>query len=397
MMAALAASLGWPVLHNQAVARQPPRKNAGGPMRVYHDIMASVLTEHQIVGGSLAIARDDRLVLARGYGLADADTRRPVTRGTLFCIASVSKAVTAAAILRLVDMGKLRLNARLVRVLDDIHPPGGGFADPDFGEITVHHILYHASGIPDRVKIPGKKRRRPGDEDADEDDTETTDRPAAMLRAAMSGPLDFPPGSDHHYSNSAFMIVQLVVERASGQSFVPFVTNEVLRPMGITHALMEKLEPVPDETARYVIGPKGRHAAVRGSVNWLFTPTDMVRFLTSVAGTRGQPFLSPRMYQAMVAVPRPPVLPGPGGKHVGLGWDAVVNTPRGAGFSKNGGKAGVSAWAEHRPDGVSWAFMLNTNGDNKFGGRNPANEIIRLVNQGLDRQSEWPAVNLFET
>ncbi len=108
----------------------------------------------------------------------------------------------------------------------------------------------------------------------------------------------------------------------------------------------------------------------------------MVRFLSAVSGTRGEPFLSPRIYRAMVAPPPPPLETRPGAKHVGLGWDAVRNLPNGDQFSKNGAKPGVSAWLEHFPNGVDWAFMINTTNGNKDE-PNPAAEIIRRVGQAI--------------
>ena len=128
-------------------------------MHAYDEIMEKVLSEHGIVGGTLAIAKDGRLVLARGYGLADADARRPVTPETLFCIASVTKSITAVAALKLVDQGRIQLDARLVDVLADIRPPGGRFADPNFERITLRQVLYHGSGIPNRVHV-GRKGTR---------------------------------------------------------------------------------------------------------------------------------------------------------------------------------------------------------------------------------------------
>lgn len=358
-------------------------------LAVFDEIVAGILEEHAVAGGSMAIAKEGRLVLARGYGLADIKTRRPVTTETLFCIASVTKAISAVAALHLVDQRRLKLEARLVDVLADLNPPRGRFGDPRFRQITVHHLLYHASGIPDRVKSAGDE---PGGEVEDDGGSEDA---VAKYKAAAAGRLDFAPGTEHHYSNSGYMVLRLVIEQAAGESYVPYVRERVLRPMGIRRIVMETADPVADETGRYVRGPKGIRPAVRLVHNWLATPTDLVRFLTAVSGTRGTSFLSPRMYRQMVAPPPPPIEMKPGGKHVGLGWDSVRNTPQGDRFSKNGGKAGVSAWAEHFPDGVDWAFMINTTRTNKEE-PNPAREIIRRVGQAIEARRQWSAGDLFQ-
>lgn len=297
------------------------------------------------------------------------------------------------------------LNARLVDVLDDIRPPDGRLGDPNFREITVRHVLQHSSGIPNRIRVKGNPRRRPEEQEEGEDEDDSADgdsneRGIELLRTAMAGQLDFAPGSRRSYSNSAFVIARLVIERASGKAYEPFVIDHILRPMGIMRAIMEKAEAAAEETCRYVLGVEGRRPAVRNVANWLFTSSDMVRFLTAVAGTRGQPFLKRPTFRAMVAPPSPPIKPGRGGSHVGLGWDGVVNTPQGPGFSKNGGKPGVSGWAQHRPDGVSWAFMINTN---RLGAKQANNEkhpnaarvIRQRVNHELDGQKSWPDVDMF--
>jgi CubicO group peptidase (beta-lactamase class C family) len=374
-------------------ARQQPKtaKKKGAGRRpglaVFDEIMEGVLDERNVAGGSLAIAKDGRLVLARGYGLADIKTRRPVTPETLFCIASVTKAISAVATLRLVDDRKLHLNAPLVDVLADLST-NRRFGDPRFRNITVHHLLYHASGIPDRVKTNG-------DEPGGEVDEDGGSREAiAMYHAAAAGRLDFAPGSEHRYSNSGYLILRLAIERGAGQSYDSFVQEKVFKPMAISRIVMETAQPVPEETSRYIRGPRGLRPAGRNPVNWLATPTDMVRFLSAVSGTRGEPFLSPRIYRAMVAPPPPPLETRPGAKHVGLGWDAVRNLPSGDQFSKNGGKPGVGAWLEHFPNGVDWAFMINTTSGNKDE-PNPAAEIIRRVGKAIEDHGAWPAIDLF--
>ena len=329
-------------------ARQQPKtaKKKGAGRRpglaVFDDIMEGVLGERNVAGGSLAIAREGRLVLARGYGLADIKTRRPVTPETLFCIASVTKAVSAVATLRLVDERKLHLNARLVDVLADL-TTNRRFGDPRFRNITVRHLLYHASGIPDRVKTNG-------DEPGGEVDEGGGSREAvAMYHAAAAGQLDFAPGTDHRYSNSGYLILRLAIERGAGQSYDSFIREKVFKPMGISRIVMETAQPIPEETSRYVRGPRGLRPAGRNPVNWMATPTDMVRFLSAVSGTRGEPFLSPKMYRQMVTPPPPPLETRPGAKHVGLGWDAVQNLPKGDRFSKNGGKPGVAHGSSTSP------------------------------------------------
>jgi CubicO group peptidase (beta-lactamase class C family) len=388
----VASTITGRLAHGQDPGR-PQRKQGRGVLPRFDEIVEEILQEHRIAGASLGIAKDGRLVLARGYGLADVDARKPVTPETLFSTASVSKPITAVAILKLVDEGKLRLEARLVDLFADLKPLDGPRpADPRFREVTVHQMLYHGSGI---VRDIAKPRH---DSKARDDDDEASEDIITVYRTALSRPLQFAPGSDHRYSNAAFVILQLVVERASGQPYEAFVRQHILRPMGITRMVMETDAYIPEETRRYLLGPKGlRPVLGHKASNWLTTPTDMMRFLTSVDGSRGRPILSPRLRTLMLAVPPAPIKPNAQGRHVGLGWDAVQRTPEGFRYSKNGGKAGVRAWLEHLPGGIDWAFQFNTGEQANPDSKNPAalTEAARRISETAESLKRWPDINLF--
>jgi CubicO group peptidase (beta-lactamase class C family) len=379
--------------HGQDPGR-PQRKQGRGVLARFDEIVEEILQEHRIAGASLAIAKDGRLVLARGYGLADVDARKPVTPETLFSTASVSKPITAVAILKLVDEGKLRLDAHLVDIFADLQPlEGKRPADPRFREISVHQMLYHGSGI---ARDIAKPRHEP--KAKDDDDDEASEDTITVYRTAMSRPLQFAPGSDHRYSNAAFVILQLVIERASGQPYETFVRQQILRPSGITRMVMETNASIPEETRRYILGTKGLQPVLgHKASNWLATPTDLMRFLTAVDGSRGRPILSPKVRTLMLSVPPAPIKPNPQGRHVGLGWDAVQRTPEGFRYSKNGGKAGVRAWLEHLPGGIAWAFQFNTGEQANPDGKNPAalTEAARRINEAAESLKRWPEMDLF--
>ncbi len=314
-----------------------------------------------------------------------------MTPETLFSPASVTKSVSAVAALKLVDQGKLDLESRLVDVLADLSPPRGQrIADPRFRHIRVHHLLFHGSGLAHNTVRPAGKTARDDDEDGDDD-------VIAVYRAAMTTPLDFAPGSEHRYSNLGFLIVRLVIERTAGQAYEPFVRERILRPMGITRMVLETAEPIALETTRYVVGPNGRRPAPHVPHNWLATPTDMVKFLTALTGSRGPRVLSERTTALMLAAPPPPITPGRDGRHVGLGWDSVRAVDSDHQFSKNGGKVGVSAWLEHLPRNIDWAFMLNTSLRPSADAKRPAapREIIRRIDEAAEGTRRWPRLDLF--
>jgi N-acyl-D-amino-acid deacylase len=365
---------------------QPPDGNFLGERRV-NAIMREILAQYRMAGASLAIAKVGQLLMARGYGLADVASGERATADTLFCTASVSKPFTAVAILKLVDQGRLALDTRLMDVLSDLQPlPGYGVVDPRFGTITVHKLLYHSGGW-DRGGPPNAEAivRRAG--------IRAPMSAELAYRVALSQPLAYTPGTEARYSNFGFVMLRLVVERAGGQRFEPFVKQNILAPMGITQMRLEPAEPryAPGEAHRYAPGGRrelpGGHGHEMGAdgANWIASAGDLVRFLVAVDGTAGSTFLSPAINAQMLAVPPPPLPPRKNGSHFGLGWDTVSQEGTTWDFSKNGGKPGVMTWLEHRPNGVDWALMFNTGFDKSSGRENPVTLARERIGEVLDR------------
>jgi N-acyl-D-amino-acid deacylase len=328
-------------------------------------LMHRFIEEHHIVGASMAIAYQGRIVSDRGYGFADVATRQPVEPKTLFSLASVTKSITGIGVLKLVEQGKLDLDARVVHVLRDLHPPRGErIADPRFREITVHQLLFHGGGL--QHDLPGG-----GDDEHAEE---------RGYRQLMEKPLLFAPGTEHRYSNAGFIVLRLVIERASGQKYEPFIRQHILQPMGLTGMHLEPDRGYgPDETHRYT--PGGQHPAHRNTGNWLASSGELVRFAASVAGSGGQTFLRPKTTALMLEYPpslRSAGRQKRGGSHVGLGWDSVEQFPDDRyRFSKNGGKPGVQAWLEHLETGIDWALFFNTGAPKE--GPNPLGEARKMM------------------
>lgn len=157
---------------------------------------------------AVLVARDGEVVLQRGYGEAKPDVA--ASADTLFDVASVSKQFTAAAVLRLVEMGKLGLDDRLAE-----HWPA---VPPDKAEIRIRHLLDHRSGLPIEVELTDAER-------ADRD---------AMLKAVLRAPLQFEPGHGFAYSNAGYNVLAALVELASGQSFERFCRRQIFEPAGMT-------------------------------------------------------------------------------------------------------------------------------------------------------------------
>ncbi len=172
-------------------------------------------------GMSVIVIRDGKVLFKRAYGLADVEAGTPNTTGTTFRLASISKQFTAMAILMLMERGRLRLDSHLSDFFPDF---------PEYGrEITIRHLLTHTAGLPDYVAlIPGGQKEQLNDQDA-----------LHLLEQQKSG--SFPPGTRFEYSNSGYVLLGLIVARASGEPFARFLQKNIFQPLQMSHtAVLER-------------------------------------------------------------------------------------------------------------------------------------------------------------
>jgi CubicO group peptidase (beta-lactamase class C family) len=161
-------------------------------------------------GASVLVFRDGEAVFRKGYGMADLEAGVAATPGTNYRLASVTKQFTAAAILRLVETGRLSLAER-VRA----HFPS---LPVELDAVTVEHLLTHSSGMIDYEDV-----MPPGDDQVHDGDV------LRMLEGQRS--TYFPPGSSYRYSNSGYALLALLVEKVSGKTFADFLEGEIFGPL----------------------------------------------------------------------------------------------------------------------------------------------------------------------
>ncbi|MCA9577263.1 MAG: beta-lactamase family protein [Sandaracinaceae bacterium] len=178
-------------------------------------------------GIALVVVDDGDVVLRTSHGEVNQAEHLPATPSTPFYLASVSKPFTAMAVLLLVERGRLQLED----TLDRWFPEAGVL----WGEVTVHHLLTHQSGIEDYFAIT--RGGTSGMTNAD------------VLHLVAERPLLFTPGSRHQYSNSGYALAATLVERASGEDFATFLTDEIFTPLGMTHSYVQTPTREPDAFA----------------------------------------------------------------------------------------------------------------------------------------------------
>jgi N-acyl-D-amino-acid deacylase len=378
-----------------------PMKGPSGPgLERINQRVRRHMSEMSIPGVSLAIARAGSLVLARGYGWANVAAQEQVEPRTLFGLASVSKSLTAATVLKLVEAGKLNLDARAFAVLDRLQPIPGDEVDSRIRTITIRQLLQHAGGW-DR-RLSGDANSFP-QRVADRMSVKPPISPEQLARFMLGLKLDFDPGTSSRYSNIGYIVLGLVIERVTGQPYEQAVRAVTLQPLGLGAMRLDLPRGkgyLPGEAHRY--SPRGKEDRQGGhllitmaSGGWLATATDLVRFLIALDGTRGSRFLGPAMLRAMTAPPAPPLRPRPDGSFFGLGWDQVRRTPEGPFYCKGGGLFGMHAHIEHTEGGIDWALLWNGGRRDQTIEEGTADPFVKIIRQGLAEIELWPETDFF--
>jgi D-alanyl-D-alanine carboxypeptidase len=174
-------------------------------------IMSSIYT-YDRPGAAIAILQDGKVVFKKGYGIADLDTKKPVTSSTNFNICSMTKQFTAYGILKLASEKKLSLDDKIDKYFPD-------FNENVAGKVTIRQLLTHSSGIVDHYGYVDKTLFK---EFWDKD----------VLNAIKSvDSVYFPVGSRYRYSNTAFCLLSLIIEHVSGYSFPEFFQKYIFKPL----------------------------------------------------------------------------------------------------------------------------------------------------------------------
>lgn len=189
------------------------------PPEILIDKYLTAKTQLGRFSGAVLVAKDDKILLRKSYGFANVEKKIPFRPDTVFHAASVTKMFTAMAMLRLRDAGKLNLSDPVCKFLESC---------PDaWKPVTIEQVLHHRSGIPDYEE--------PLDlgSPAYFEFMSKTDIPSRVIAGAAAKPLDFDPGSKFRYSNTGYIILARIVEKASGRPYAEYLETEILRPAGM--------------------------------------------------------------------------------------------------------------------------------------------------------------------
>lgn len=313
---------------------------------------------------SIAVARHGKLVYSHGYGITDPISGHPVVpANTLFRIASLSKPITSAAIMRLAQRGSLTLD-------DIVFGPSGYLADfgtpidPRANRITVRDLLQHASG------------GWPNDSNDPMYTHPELDATALAKKTIAERLLDHDPATTYAYSNFGYSVLGRVIEKITGVTYEQHLRTGLLADCGITDmhiAGNTTSDRRPGEVLYY--GTEAGYQPYTIPVHrmdahggWLATAVDLLRFAVRVDGLPTTPdLLDTQWITEMTTVPHLDQ-----SKNYAAGWAVTDGT-----WSHNGLLAGTTTWLTRTADGYCWAALANTSTDSTITGLNQLMWAIR--------------------
>lgn len=374
-----------------------------GPATLAFDaLITDFMRKWHIPAGAVAVAHRGRVVLARGYGIAEPESGKPVTPDSLFRIASVSKPITAVAVLRLVERKKLSLDDRAFERLPKFPLPEGADVDRRLNDITIAQLLHHTAGW-DRDKSFDPMFRPQIVAEATGTAPPATSE--AIIRYMQRQPLDFTPGERYAYSNFGYCVLGRIIEEATGKPYEEAVRELVLSPAHISDMRLgrTRIADRPPNEVRYYDDVDGLTESVFADVKdkvaapdggfylealdahggWIASAPDLVRFASAVEGRGRHALLRPETIRIMTGRPAPPIKANDPNWY-GLGWMVRSVEGRGENWWHTGSLPGTMAILVRTHDGRAWAALFNSRPAPKQSASAPA-ELDALMWKAADK------------
>ena len=191
--------------------------------------------------GSVLVAEKGKVIYKKAFGIANREWDIPNTLDTKYRMGSISKQFTSMLIFLLAQEGKIQLDARLSQYLPDYRKDNGN-------RVTLRQMMNHTSGIPDYAMVNNfmtKKSRDPYE-------------PAEFIKKFCSEPLQFTPGTNYAYSNSAYYLLGAVIEKVTGKPYETILKEKIFEPLNMTNSGCEHpLTIIEKKACGYYPGPDG--------------------------------------------------------------------------------------------------------------------------------------------
>ncbi len=308
------------------------------------------MQSRQVPGVSVAVVKDGKVVLAKGYGFSDVEKSIKATEHTVYQLASVTKPFTAMAVLMLAEDGKLSLDGKIADIL-----PGLPAA---WAPVTVRHLLSHTSGIKSYTDVFGEQKVP--------DSRVFTNE--GILALVTDAPLQFAPGEKYAYSNTGYYLLGMIIEKVSGKPYATVLAERIFTPLGMTSTgLDDYADTRPVRAKGYATGngqttpAEHTHPSQPFSAGALVsTVADLAKWDTALASRK---LLKPASYDAMWTPMR---LNDGKPSTYGLGWqiEPFRTRPR---HAHGGGISGFSTFLARYPDDKVTVVVLTNQGGGASG------------------------------
>ncbi len=408
-----------PVFFQPSDGKLPITGIANPGLEPFDKLMMSFITENEVPGASLAVTRNGKLVYARGFGYADVEMKESVQPAALFRIASVSKPITAVAVMQLVEKGNLKLEDKAmdcIKLTPFMAP--GALPDPRWKQITVRQCLQHTGGWDrdksyDPIVRPWEIAKALG--------IPPPVTPVHIVQYMMGQPLDFDPGERHAYSNLGYLVLGRIIEALTGKEYEAYVKKAVLAPLRVKTPQLGRalFENRANGEVRYYDAKKWMGPALfaprlgeqvpfqYGAANleafeahggWIASAIDLVKFAAAFDNPARCPILGTKAIREMWE--RPDGAAGkeadgnPKAAYYGCGWSVrPVGTTGKSNTWHTGHIAGTEALLVRRWDGLNWSVLFNTH--QTPDGKSLAGLIDGRMHEAADKVKSWPASDQF--
>ncbi len=351
----------------------------------------------EMTGASFALMKDDKLIYAKGYGYANKEREERCEVGHVFRIASVSKLITATAVMKLAEEGRLTLSSQ-------VFGENGILCDTMFldlysrshTKITVEHLLRHTSGLVSPLGDPAFANytvsnflKRPLPLSVDD-----------MVLYATKLRVKYRPGERYDYSNLGYILLGKIIEVVSGMDYESYVQESILYPIGCydmfigqnfsrNHASNEvryyevkEAEPVEAYDGSGVVTMKsdgGNNVTLLGSAGgWVSSSVELLKFVSAIDDCPlRESILSRESIAQMVS-----------GKRT-IGW---ASTSKGQ-WLRSGSMAGTSALIKRQSNGYTWVFIVN---NSAWIGPKITGYISSHITSAISNVEGWPERDLFD-
>ena len=304
---------GVPAAQASEIAKKQPAPTFTTTTKEGRKAVRAALKQTKSTSASVALVSNGKVVWSQTFGRVNTAGKKP-SPTTMYGVGSVSKTVTAMAVMQLVDAGKVSLDAPVVRYIPDF-----SMKSPQYRQITVRMLLNHSAGLPGTDYANGISYR-PISSYVD-----------GVLSGLRTSRLKTTPGAMNVYCNDCFTLAGVVVERVSGMPLPDYVAKNIFKPLGMKHSVYPTSLPLSGTAAPVIEGGKKQPFQVTNilaSGGLLSTPNDMARLAMVFTGqgvVGGKRILSSAAVEQMAVDQTTTTLEAapPSAFRYGLGWDTV--------------------------------------------------------------------------